>query len=85
MNLSPNQKKQSNLVTTPDDESVLLVVDAADKGVRLDRFVTDALPDISRSAVQRLIDQGHILRNDAPTRAAEPLRAGDRISAYTPV
>jgi 23S rRNA pseudouridine1911/1915/1917 synthase len=84
MSLSPPQKKQSSHVTTHDDESVLLIVDAADKGVRLDRFVADALPDISRSAVQRLIEHGHILRNDAPTRAAEPLRIGDRISVIVP-
>lgn len=67
-----------------DDDSILLVVDDSAIGQRLDRFVTEAVADLTRSTVQRLIEQGHITRNDKPTRAAEPLKRGDRISVQLP-
>jgi len=67
-----------------DDDSILLVVDDSAIGERLDRFVTEAVADLTRSTVQRLIEQGHITRNDKPTRAAEPLKRGDRISVQLP-
>lgn len=69
---------------TNDDDSLLVVVDADGVGQRLDRFVTDAVAELTRSAVQRLIEQGHITRNDKPTRAAEPLKLGDRITIQLP-
>lgn len=69
---------------THDDDSVLIVVDADGVGQRLDRFVADAVADLTRSAVQRLIEQGHITRNDKPTRAAEPLKLSDRIVVQLP-
>jgi 23S rRNA pseudouridine1911/1915/1917 synthase len=67
-----------------DDDSILLVVDETAIGQRLDRFVTEAVADLTRSTVQRLIEQGHITRNDKPTRAAEPLKRGDTISVQLP-
>lgn len=67
-----------------DDDSVLLIIEAEAVGQRLDRFVAAQLPDLSRSSVQRLIEQAHILRNDRPTRPAEPLKLGDRISVQLP-
>jgi hypothetical protein len=67
-----------------DDDSILLVVDDSTIGQRLDRFVTEAVADLTRSTVQRLIEQGRIARNDKPTRAAEPLKRGDRISVQLP-
>jgi 23S rRNA pseudouridine1911/1915/1917 synthase len=67
-----------------DDDSIVLVVDDTAIGQRLDRFVTEAVADLTRSTVQRLIEQGHITRNDKPTRAAEPLKRGDTISVQLP-
>ena len=67
-----------------DDASIVLVVDDTAIGQRLDRFVTEAVADLTRSTVQRLIEQGHITRNDKPTRAAEPLKRGDTISVQLP-
>ena len=67
-----------------DEDNILLVVDETAIGQRLDRFVTEAVADLTRSTVQRLIEQGHITRNDKPTRAAEPLKRGDTISVQLP-
>jgi 23S rRNA pseudouridine1911/1915/1917 synthase len=67
-----------------DEDNILPVVDETAIGQRLDRFVTEAVADLTRSTVQRLIEQGHITRNDKPTRAAEPLKRGDTISVQLP-
>ena len=67
-----------------DDDSILLVVDDSAIGQRLDRFVTEAVADLTRSTVQRLIEQGHITRNDKLTRAAEPLKRGTRLACNSP-
>lgn len=53
-------------------------------GERLDRYVAARVEDISRSRVQALIEQGLILRNGAPTRASEPLKAGDTLTVEIP-
>lgn len=65
-------------------ESQLFEITAEHAGERLDRFVTARVDGLSRSRVQALIETGEILRNDSPTRPAEPLRVGDRISVRIP-
>jgi 23S rRNA pseudouridine1911/1915/1917 synthase len=67
-----------------DDDALELVVDAEAAGERLDKYVAANVDGLTRSAVQRLIDQAAILRNDAPTRAAEPLKRGDRVTVRVP-
>jgi len=69
---------------THDDDTLLVIVDETGVGQRLDRFVAERVADLTRSAVQRLIEQGHITRNDKPTRASEPLKRGDRIVVQLP-
>jgi 23S rRNA pseudouridine1911/1915/1917 synthase len=39
---------------------------------------------LSRSAVQTLIDQGHVRLNDAPARASRRVREGDRVEVVRP-
>ncbi len=53
-------------------------------GVRLDRFVATAIEGLSRSRTKALLESGEILRNGAPTRAAEILRAGDTLTVTIP-
>ena len=69
---------------THDDDTLLVIVDEPGVGQRIDRFVAESVADLTRSAVQRLIEQGHITRNDKPTRAAESLKLGDRIAVQLP-
>src|SRR5207244_380998 len=53
-------------------------------GERLDRALGPRLPELTRSAIQRLIEEGHARVNDAPARAGQKLRPGDRVSAEVP-
>ena len=51
---------------------------------RLDRFVTERLPDTSRSFVQRLIEHGDVLVNDARPRPSHRLTVGDVVEVRVP-
>lgn len=66
-----------------DPESPLELT-AAEGGERLDRFVADSLPQLSRSAVQRLIKDGEIQVNGQPAKASLRLEAGDRVHVTLP-
>ena len=61
-----------------------LVVGADDAGERLDRAVAARLPDLSRSYVQTLIDQGRILVDGRPRKASWRLSAGEQIAVAIP-
>lgn len=51
---------------------------------RLDRALQGRLPDLSRAAVHRLIDEGHVRVNGRESRAGYRLRAGDRVEWEIP-
>ena len=52
--------------------------------LRLDRFLADELPQFSRSRLQSLIHDGHIVLNGKATRPRTILREGDRIHLSEP-
>jgi 23S rRNA pseudouridine1911/1915/1917 synthase len=62
----------------------VLAVDSPAAGTRLDRFLADALPDLSRSRLQQLIRDGSVHLNGAATRPAARLSAGDRVMVALP-
>lgn len=53
-------------------------------GERLDRFVAQAVADISRSYVHKLIAEGHIRINNRHSKPAQPVKAGDVITISYP-
>jgi 23S rRNA pseudouridine1911/1915/1917 synthase len=53
--------------------------------VRLDRFLAGEVPDLSRSAARRLIDQGRVDVNGQPAKASHKLRPGDRVVVLLPL
>lgn len=65
-------------------ETFELIVPGDGAGQRLDRWLADAELSLSRSALQTLIEQGHILRNGAPANKKEKLKAGDVLSLSVP-
>ncbi|MCK4502478.1 MAG: RluA family pseudouridine synthase [Desulfuromonadales bacterium] len=58
----------------PDDRS----------SMRLDAFVAESLPDISRSQLKKMIDKGHITLNGATTKASSKLKGGEAIQVTLP-
>jgi len=66
-------------------ETIELIAGEADAGLRLDRFLAAALPDVSRSLIQKHIEAGAVsIDGAAPLRGAKTaIRTGSSIR-YTP-
>ena len=53
-------------------------------GERLDAFLARAVADLTRSAAQRLIDEGCVLRNGKTAKKNDKLNTGDTIEVTVP-
>lgn len=57
----------------------------ADKpDIRLDKYVSDQCPELSRTQAQKLIDDGHITVNGHAAKASHKLNTGDRVNIIVP-
>ena len=61
-----------------------LTVPAARAGDRLDRYLPEALPGLSRVRVRRLIEEGRVLLSGSPARPAARLRGGEAVTVEVP-
>jgi 23S rRNA pseudouridine1911/1915/1917 synthase len=55
-----------------------------DAGARLDRWLAERLPDLSRARLQALIDEGRVLVDGRPARPSARVKAGQRLSVDVP-
>ena len=53
-------------------------------GQRLDAFLANALPDMSRSAVQKLLENGCVMLNGKPGKKNDRVSVGDEIQVTLP-
>ena len=53
-------------------------------GLRLDKYLTEKLPEYSRSYIQKLLEDGQILVNGRPSKSNYKLRNGDLITVTIP-
>lgn len=53
-------------------------------GVRVDRFLAEQLPDLSRSAAQRLLEQGQVTADGTPVKKNQLVSAGQRLEVALP-
>jgi 23S rRNA pseudouridine1911/1915/1917 synthase len=51
---------------------------------RIDQFLVDRLPHLSRNNVQRLIDDGLVTVNGKPTKASYKIKTGDDVEMVAP-
>ena len=61
-----------------------MILTADTSGERLDAFLTRSLPDLSRSAVQKLVEGGHVKRNGGPCKKNDKLNPGDTLEVTIP-
>ena len=61
-------------------EPKVYIVEEKDAKVRIDKAISDKDPNLSRVAIQRLIDNGKILVNGKNTKASYKLSVGDEIT-----
>lgn len=57
---------------------------SADIGTRLDKYLTEQIPDQSRSYIQKLLDDNFITVNGRSAKSNYKLRAGDMIAVEIP-
>src|SRR3989338_8039992 len=55
-----------------------------DAKTRLDIFLSQKLPDLTRSRIKNLIEDGLVYLNDKPAKAGARIKAGDRINIEIP-
>ena len=61
---------------------MIFIADTA--GERLDAFVARVADGLTRSAVQRLIEEGYVNRNGKPAKKNDKLNIGDEVSVTVP-
>ena len=61
---------------------MILIADIS--GERLDAFLARAVPDLTRSAAQKLIEEGNVLRGGKKAKKNDKLNLGDEISLTIP-
>lgn len=61
-----------------------LLFTAEEAGVRIDKFLSNAVPDISRSYIQKLIDNGAVTVNGKNIKSNYKTSSGDLIAMYLP-
>jgi len=64
-------------------EKLNIVVDRGQEPVRLDKFLTARIEQISRNKVQQAIDGGRVLVNNKTVAASYKIRPGDQIVCYS--
>ena len=60
------------------------VFSVEDSGVRLDKFVGESCPGLSRTHSQKLITEGYITVNGQPAKASLKLNTGDKVEVTIP-
>jgi 23S rRNA pseudouridine1911/1915/1917 synthase len=61
-----------------------ITVSDESEGVRLDRFLVSVLPEHSRSQIQRLIKDGHVLVAGHEAKSNQPVKSGQDITVDVP-
>ena len=60
------------------------IIEKENNGARIDRFLADATPELSRSRIQKLIKDAHITVNEKPVKSNYRLLTDDVISLSIP-
>lgn len=60
------------------------IVDINDENMRLDKYLSDEIEDVSRSYLQKLLKQDMVKVNEKSVKASYSLKAGDEISVIIP-
>ncbi|MBQ4577453.1 MAG: RluA family pseudouridine synthase [Clostridia bacterium] len=65
-------------------ETVFLTATPEDKGCRLDQFLADQLEELTRSAAQRLLEEGQVLLGDKPLKKNYKIVGGETFRVDLP-
>src|SRR5512140_2541327 len=68
----------------PPARTEVLTIEHTLPAERLDTFLRDRFPAVSRGAIQRLIEEGHIRVNGRSVKPTHTPRAGERVEVHWP-
>src|SRR4051794_37411157 len=71
-------------VESSDGDRAVAFTIQEEAGERLDRVLVERLPDLTRSAVQRLIHDGHATIDGRPVKHGYKLRPGEQVQVTIP-
>lgn len=61
-----------------------IVIDAEHEGMRVDKYISDAFTELTRSFAQKLIEKGQVTVNSKPIKANHKLKIGEELSVIIP-
>ncbi len=61
-----------------------LTVEDIYDGYRLDKYLSEVIPDLSRSYLSKIIKGGEVLIGEKPAKASSKVQEGDRVSLQVP-
>src|SRR5574341_550722 len=61
-----------------------IIIERSEPGLRLDQYLRSIFQAVSRGAIQRLIEQGHIKVDGRVVKPTHSPRAGEEVSIYWP-
>ena len=69
---------------TPQSDSSIFSFTVEEHNKRLDRVISDRIPDLSRTQGQRLIEEAHVTVNGRPRKPAYRVNPGERVIVILP-
>ena len=66
------------------DKTLHIIVTDVAAGTRLDAFLASVVPDLTRSAVQRLIEDGDVLLDGVVQKSSYKVSEGEKITVTIP-
>lgn len=61
-----------------------MIFHAEESGLRLDVFLAGQMPELTRSAIQKLLENGHVTKNGSPVKKNQKTTAGDAYEVEVP-
>lgn len=65
-------------------DEIKLLVEEEDRGIRLDKFLAENLPEFSRSFLQTLIAEGNVSISEKSLKASRKVEAGEEVLVLVP-
>ena len=80
-----NEAKKEKREDTMDEKIYdFAVTNVSDSG-RIDKYLSIQLPEMSRSYIRKLLDEGKVFLNNMPVKANQKVKVGDAIRLVCPL
>lgn len=66
------------------EQEITLTVEEENSGIRIDKYLSEALADLSRSYIQKLIEEMNINVDGKPVKANFKVKTGQAVTLYLP-